>query len=128
MAISFKLVARKNPQNPAAAPLYYAQATSNGKRDLKSLAVDVARHTTMSVADVHGVLLALQEEIIVALKEGSIVELGDLCSFYPTVYSEGVANPDEFKANVHIRQKGINVRPRQVLSKQMHDITVHRVE
>ena len=38
MAIHFKIIARKNPQDPAAAPKYYAQAVANGKRDLEGLA------------------------------------------------------------------------------------------
>ncbi len=53
-------------------PKYYAQMVPTDKKDLKSLSEDVSRHTTMSAADVYGVLMALEEEIIAALKGGAI--------------------------------------------------------
>ncbi len=47
-----------------APPKYYPRAIANEQKDLMSLAQTIARNTTMGVADIHGVLLALEEEIM----------------------------------------------------------------
>jgi len=126
MAIHFKLMPRRNPQDAAAAPRYYAKAVPNGKRNLRALSKRVASHTTMSAPDVYGVLMALEEEIIVALQEGANVELGELCIFYPAVQSEGVDNEADFNAAAHITRKTIKIRPKQKLSRQMAEVPVER--
>jgi len=127
MAIHFKLVPRRNPQKPDDPPKYYAQVVPTDKKNLKSLSEDVSRHTTMSAADVYGVLMALEEEIIAALKGGSQVELGSLCIFYPDLKGDGAESPDAFNASSHIKRKGIRVRAKQVLARQMEDVPVEKV-
>lgn len=64
MSIHFKVVPRKNPQDPAAAPKFYAQVVPTGKRTLEQLSERVASHTTMSAPDIYGVLMGLQDEIL----------------------------------------------------------------
>ena len=126
MSIHFKLMPRRNPQDAAAAPRYYAHAVPTSKQNLRALSKRVASHTTMSAPDIYGVLMALEEEIILALQDGANVELGDLCIFYPVVQSEGVDNEADFNAAAHITRKTIKIRPKQKLSKQMSEISVQR--
>ena len=127
MAIKFKLLARKNPLDQAAAPKYYAKAVSNGKRDLMSLAKRISANTTMGIGDIHGVLLTLEQEIGYALQDGIKVELGDICFFAPSVQSKGVANEDEFNAAAHIKKKGVNILAKKAFVKKMSDVPVERV-
>ncbi len=127
MAIRFKLMARKNPQNPSDPPKYYAQVVPNGKTNLRTLSKRVANHTTMSAADVYGVLMALEEEIISALQDGQQVELGNLCIFYPDLKSDGADSEDAFNASSHIKRKGIRIRPKRVLARQMEDVPVEKI-
>ena len=128
MALRFKLVQRRNPQEPSAPQKYYATVVPNGKRTLKNLSERVASHTTMSAPDVYGVLMALEEEIIAALKDGAKVELGDLCSFYPVVQSDGVESPDDFNGAKHIKRKSVRVAARQSLVRNMENVSVEKVE
>ena len=127
MAIRFKLMARKNPQNPNDPPKYYAQVVPSAKINLRALSKRVANHTTMSAPDVYGVLMALEEEIVTSLKEGARVELGDLCIFYPDLKSEGAESEDAFNAVSHIKRKSIRIRPKQVLARQMEDVPVEKI-
>ena len=127
MAIKFKLVERKNPQDLAAPPKYYAQAIATGKRDLKTLAERIAANTTMGVGDIYGVLLSLEQEIGYALQDGARVELGDFCFFAPSVQSEGVANISDFNSAAHIKKKGINIRAKRSFAKKMSDVPVERI-
>ena len=88
----------------------------------------VASHTTMSMPDVYGVLLALGEEIIVELKNGAQVELGDLLTLYPELESEGVASPEDFNAGVHITKKGVRIRAKKSLIKQMAETPAEKAD
>jgi predicted histone-like DNA-binding protein len=126
MAIKYKLLARKNPLDQAAAPKYYAKAISNGKRDLMTLAKRISANTTMGIGDIHGVLLTLEQEIGYALQDGITVELGDICFFAPSVQSEGVSNASDFNAAAHIKKKGVNVRAKKAFVKKMSDVPVER--
>ncbi len=126
MAIHFKIIARKNPQDPAAPPKYYAQAVANGKRDLEGLAERISRTTTMGVGDIYGVLKTLEEEIIYALKDGVSVELGSICDIYATVSGSGAETEADFSAASHIDKKSIRITAKAKLKKQMADVPVVR--
>lgn len=127
MSIKIRIVPRKNPQNTAAAPKYYAQVAPKGKLNLRNLSKRVASHTTMSAPDIYGVLMGLEEEIIVALKNGEKVELGNLCIFYPSVQSEGADSEADFNIVRNIKKKGIRIRPKQTLSSQMAQVSVEKL-
>ena len=126
MSISYKLVPKRNPSNPEASQKYYAQTVYNSKVKLKGLAEKISRTTTMGKADVIGVLTALEEEIIDVLKSGSSVELGGLCTFYPSVKSEGVDSPDDFNAGSHIKKKSISIRAKKSLIDQIQSVSVEK--
>jgi len=63
MAIRYKIVTRKNPQDLEAAPKYHAQVVVDGKDSTQTLAQEIALSTTMGKADVIGVLTALGEVV-----------------------------------------------------------------
>ncbi len=127
MAIRFKLVPRKNPQDETAAPKYYAQVVTIEKVNLKDLAELVTSHTTMSGPDVYGVIMALEGEIKTALKSGRAVELGDLCIMYPALDSDGADTEEDFSSTSHITRKKVRIRAKRGLSKTMSDVSVERI-
>ena len=128
MSFRFKLIPRKNPQNTAAAPKHYPQIVTRDKKDLMALAQRISRNTTMGVGDVHGVLLSLEEEIVETLRDGSAVELGDICFLYPAVKGTGVENPADFNVAAHLKKRRIRIRPKQSLVQKMAGVPVHRVD
>ena len=127
MAIKYKIVTRKNPQDFEAAPKYYAQVVTGAKKNLRDIAERIASHTTMSTPDVFGVLMALEEEVIVALKDGAHVELGNLCILYPTLQCNGADSLEAFNAAGNITAKKIGIRAKKALSNQMANVPLERV-
>ena len=128
MPFKFKLIPRKNPQDTSAAPKHYPQVITRDKKDLKALAQRISRNTTMGVGDVHGVLLSLEEEIVETLRDGSVVELGDICMIYPAVKGTGVEKPEDFKVSAHMKKRRIRIRPKQSLVAKMAGVQVQRVD
>jgi len=127
MSFSYKLRQRKNLQDPQAPAKYYAQVVYTGKKDLKVLSERIAYSSTMSEADIYGVLIALTHEVEESLKEGSIVELGGLCSFYPALKSAGSDTADAFLATTNIKRKGVNVRASQALTAKLANIALTKL-
>lgn len=126
--MKFKLIEKRNPSNIEAPGKFYAQAIISNKINLKTLASRISRTTTMGTGDIYGVLMSLQEEIMDALKQGSSIELGDLCSFYPTIKSEGVENMEDFDAKIHLKKKGVRVSPKKEIKRQMSTVPLEKVE
>ncbi len=126
MAIKFKLVERKNPQDLAAPPKHYARAVIKGKRTLKTMAKRIAANSTMGVGDIYGVLLNLEQEIGYGLEDGDAVELGAICIFSPAVQSQGVADTTEFNTGVHVKKKGVNIRARRNFAQKMNNVPLER--
>lgn len=124
---SYKVLSRKNPQDLTAPPKFYAQVVFTGKKDLKYLSQRIAHASTMSEADIYGVLIALTHEVTEALKEGSIVELGDLCSFYPALQSDGADTAETFTASSNIKRKSVNVRASRSLSAKFAEIGLKKL-
>jgi predicted histone-like DNA-binding protein len=126
MSIHYKVIPRKNPQNPSAPPKYYAQTITNGKMDLEALAQRIAQNTTMGVGDIFGVLKTLEEAIINALGDGMSVELGGICDIYPQVSGPGAETAEAFSAATNITRKKIRIRPKARLNRNMETIAVVR--
>ena len=128
MSIKFRLVTHRNPQDPAAAPKYYAQVVTDQEVTFKDLSETVARHTTMSAPDTYGVLMGLEEEIRVALRNGAKVVLGDLCILYPALKGDGADTEADYNAASHITGKTVKIRPRKSLRDIMANVPVEKVD
>ena len=87
--INFKAVGKKNPQDLALEPKFYAQASYKGYVDLDDLADFASMLSTVSRPDCYGVLLALLTGISRELNKGNIVKLGKLGNFRVSLSSEG---------------------------------------
>jgi len=109
MSLKIKAVSRKNPADPSATPLWYANAISSGKVDIDDLAEGISLASTMSRADIYGVIVAMVDEVVTHLAEGKIVKLGKLGTLRMTVNSEGVDAADKVSSSL---VKKINIRYR----------------
>lgn len=127
MSLNYKLLPKPNPRDPEQPPKWYAQAIGTTTIDLERLAGLISRSTTMSKGDIWGVLISIEEEIISALQSGYQVELGNLCTFYPTVRSEGVRSEKEFNQRKHIKETGVRIRPGKKIVNQLKKITLKRI-
>jgi predicted histone-like DNA-binding protein len=95
MAIKYKVLPRKNPQDVMAPEKFYAAAIADGDVDLDRLAELISYQCTVTATDCYAVLLSLEHNIIGELEQGRIVKLGRLGNFQVGLSSEGKETPNE---------------------------------
>lgn len=77
MALHYRIVRRKNPQNTAETQ-YIMQHVSRGVVDLDQISEEISKESAFSPADVLGVVTALTGRLQQHLGDGNIVDLGGL--------------------------------------------------
>ena len=122
MAVKIKAVQRVNPQDITAPQKFYAKAVGNGKTDLKRLAKMIAMQCTVNRADCLAVLAAFEDNIIMELQDGKIVQLGDLGTFQLGVKSVGSTTADEVGSS-SVKKAHLNFRPGEELKKMMNNLS-----
>lgn len=110
MAINYAKVKRtinvgNNPGEKFIARIVKEQAV-----DLDQIAEEIAGASTMSKADVLGVLQQLQVQMKYHLLRGAAVKLELLGSFTPSLRAKAVASPDEVNVQA-IKGVHINFKP-----------------
>ncbi|WP_340201923.1 HU family DNA-binding protein [Ascidiimonas sp. W6] len=110
MSVTFKSVAKRNPQNFDETPKFYALAVASGNADIDRLSELVADGSTVRQNDVYAVIIGLVNAIQGELKNGRKVTLGKLGTFSLGVTSEGVEEEEKLSAN-QIKKARINYRP-----------------
>ncbi|KXO00970.1 DNA-binding protein [Aequorivita aquimaris] len=108
--VLLKPMERKNPQDVAAPPKFYAQAISQGITDLQRLAYLVSNQCTVREADCLAVLNALQHNVMDELAMGRVVQLGTLGNFQIGVRSEGTDVQEDLNVAA-VRSAHVNFRP-----------------
>lgn len=122
MAVKLKAVQRVNPQDVQAPQKFYAKAVSNGRTDLKRLAKLVALQCTVNRADCLAVLAALEDNIIMELQEGKIVQMGELGTFQLSVNSIGSDTSEEVGTN-SVKKARLNFRPGEELKNMLKNLS-----
>jgi predicted histone-like DNA-binding protein len=89
MAIKYRVLPRKNPQDITAPEKFYAAAIADGDVDLDRLAELISYQCTVTETDCYAVLLSLEHNIIGELGQGRIVKLGRLGNFQVGISSTG---------------------------------------
>jgi len=121
MAVNYVLNQRVNPRDLSAPRKYYAQAKTSGEETTRKLATEISKRTNLSVSDVIAVIEAFIDLIPERLADGMIVRLGEFGSFYLTISSEGVEQPDDFNISM-IKGYNINFRPGKEVGKVLNNI------
>lgn len=114
MAIKIKSIPKRNPRNLAAPPQYYASAVHDSRTEIDELSELIAQVSNVSKTDTYAVLTALLEVIPRELSAGSIVNLGELGSFYVSVKSHPSEKAEEISAN-SVKSSKIIFRPGTIL-------------
>lgn len=121
MSITFKSVARRNPQDVNLPEKYYAKAIASGQVDLDTLAEQIAYECTVTESDTYAVLLALVRNVARELEQGRIVRLGKLGNFQISVSSEGYDTENEVNA-LGITKSRILFRPGKRLRESLDSL------
>jgi len=113
MAVTFKMVPKKNMQVSPPEIKYYPCAVSQGKVDLTALAEIIATRCTVSEADCYGVITALSRVIGESLMAGQIVDIDHLGSFHLSIQGTPAASETDLgKSNIAKTKVNFSPSPR----------------
>ena len=122
MAIKYKVLPRKNPQDISAPEKFYAAAIADGDVDLDRLAELISYQCTVTETDCYAVLLSLEHNIIGELGQGRIVKLGRLGNFQVGLSSTGSDTAGDVSAT-SITKSRILFRPGKKLRMMLDSVT-----
>jgi len=125
MAIKYKVLPRKNPQDTTAPEKFYAAAIADGNVDLDRLAELISYQCTVTETDCYAVLMALEHNIIGELGQGRIVKLGRLGNFQVGISSTGSETAADVSAT-SITKSRILFRPGKKLRSMLSEISFKR--
>ena len=101
MPLKYKLVQKRNPQDPSAPKKIYASAVRNNTFTLKSIAREVAgRSTTASAGDVFAVIIELIAVMKEHLERSDRVVIDGIGSFELSLKSDGAESEEKFHASL----------------------------
>lgn len=124
--VTYSVVPRLNPRDKDASPKYYAQAQASGDVSIREMSERIQQSCTVHKADVHAVLVALEDTMIDALKGGEIVRLGDLGTFQIGVSGKGALTEEDYTPSL-IQKARINFRPGVALSGILTSLSFSKV-
>ena len=125
--VTYSVSPRINPRDKEAAPKYYAHVQANGDTNLREMSDRIQQTCTVHKSDVFAVLVALEDVITEALKNGEIVRLGDLGTLQIGISSKGAVSEEEYDDSL-IKQARINFRPGSALAGILSNLTFARVK
>ena len=125
--VKYSVIPRINPRDRETDPKYYAQVQSNGDVSLREMCERIQQSCTVTKADVHAVLVALEDVIVDALKGGEIIRLGDLGTFRVSLSSKGALTEKEYNTSLITRAR-ILFRPGTILSEALANLTYSKLK
>jgi len=124
--VQVKSLQRVNPRDVEAPKKFYVQAVSAGKTDLKKLAYLISNQSTVRKADCYAVLEALLHNMMYELREGKIIELGEIGNFQITVNSQGVETEEEATTSL-VKRASVTFRPAIALKDMLQTMKYRKV-
>lgn len=125
--VKYSVIPRINPRDRETDPKYYAQVNSSGDVSLREMCERIQQSCTVTKADVHAVLVALEDVIVDALKGGEIIRLGDLGTFRVSLSSKGALTEKEYNTSLITRAR-ILFRPGAILSEALANLTYTKLK
>ncbi len=119
--MKYKLIERKNPQQPNERGKLYASPVNDGKVSQKEISADIVGLSSLSRGDVNNVIDCLLDTVPKYLLMGKSVSLGELGTLRITFTSEGVETPEEFSVG-KIKGARVLFTPSPAMRKAITDI------
>ena len=111
MSIKYKLIEKGQPGVAGGdTKKWYASIVTDGELDIDDIVKQIEKFSSLSEADIRGVVIAVENVIQEALADSKIVRLDKLGTFYPTLSSGGAATEKDFNQSL-IKSAGVNYRP-----------------
>lgn len=128
MALAFRKVKRKVLNGPEEGQeKYYAMAKTSGVSTFEKMCHLISSRSTVSSADVKGVLDSLNWAMDLELKSGYVVQLGELGNFRLSLSSEGTETEKDLTAD-KIKNTRIIFSPGSALRKTRDEVTFTPVQ
>ena len=111
MSIKYKLIEKGQPGVAGGGTKkWYASIVTDGELDIDDIVKQIEKFSSLSEADIRGVVIAVENVIQEALADSKIIRLDKLGTFYPTLSSGGAATEKDFNQSL-IKSAGVNYRP-----------------
>jgi predicted histone-like DNA-binding protein len=128
MAVTYRVIPKRNPNKPDEPQKFYANTKANGEMNFRQLAKDIAAgSTTVSDSDAMAVLNELIKILCRHLGDGKIVRFGEFGSFQTSISSDGAESEDKFKPSL-IKGGKILFRPGQDLREMLKNLKYAKVK
>ena len=125
--VTYSVVPRYNPNAKNEPPRYYARAQASGEMTLREMAERIQQSCMVTKAEVHAVLVAMEDVIIGALKVGEMVRMGDLGTLQIGLSGKGSAIEEDYEPSL-ITKARINFRPGVALVGFLTSLSFSKVE
>ena len=124
--VKYSVIPRINPRDRESEPKFYAQVKTSGEVTLREMCDRIQQSCTVTKADVHAVLVAMEDVFVDALKGGEIIRLGDLGTFRVSLSSKGSLTEKEYTSSL-ITKSRIIFRPGSVLSDALANLSFSKL-
>lgn len=130
MALKYHLVKRRDMRKdaPVDSKLFYGQVRATGRITFDRLCAEVSRGSTASKGDAQVVITTMLESMVDHLKDGHIVQMGDLGSFRFSAGSKGVENQEDFNTTTHFKGSRIVFTPGPMLRSAKGEIGFEKIQ
>ena len=120
--VKYSVIPRINPRDRETEPKFYAQVKVSGDVSMREMCERIQQSCTVTKADVHAVLIAMEDVIVDALKGGEIIRLGDLGTLRVSLSSKGALTEKEYTSSL-ITKSRIIFRPGSILSEALANLS-----
>ncbi|MBR5611975.1 MAG: HU family DNA-binding protein [Bacteroidaceae bacterium] len=120
--VKYSVIPRINPRDRETEPKFYAQVKLSGDVSLREMCERIQQSCSVTKADVHAVLVAMEDVIVDALKGGEIIRLGDLGTLRVSLSSKGALTEKEYTSSL-ITKSRIIFRPGSILSEALANLS-----
>lgn len=124
--INVSVIQKVNPRAPLEPRKYYGVTKAAGVIDIRQLANQISKETTLGTPDVIAVIEALLQDIPEQLLDGKIVKLGDFGSFRLTVSGPGVESLEEYHTSL-IERTNLHFRGGKVFTDVLKNVEFRKV-
>lgn len=128
MAILYEIKERKNPQQPSAPGKFYPNVVRVNTLSTNELVKQIEKESTMSKADILGVLTAAAGVVGRELRNSNAVRLFDLGIISLSLGGPGAETIEEFNTKDHITKVKVQFLADKFLKKELEDVEFKKVE
>ena len=124
--MTYSVVKRANPIDKSSEPLYYAQPVWSNEISLRTIAQQISKYSTLTLADVSAVLASFIEMLPMWLKEGHSIRLGDFGILRLTFKSDGKEKEEDVTGN-SIKNVRVVLRGSSEFKNEFNDLHFEKV-